>query len=100
MPQNDVLPTIQASGSPVRRRCTSESSNSRSSPAHASNSEASSRAATNPALESSAASESRSSGIDTLVIGPCALGEQVGDEPGGGAGDNEGDHADAEVPEG
>src|ERR1700730_586527 len=55
-PQKETCPTIQASGSPVRRRRTSESRSSASPPARARRSSASSSAETNPAPERSSAS--------------------------------------------
>ncbi len=69
MSQNETLPVIQASGSPVSRRQTSESRSSTSPAAHTRSSSASSSAATNPEPESSAASASRSFGIGTSAIG-------------------------------
>src|SRR5712692_9870138 len=69
-PQKETRPMIQASGSPVRRRLTSESRRSPSPAALARSSAASSSAAMNPALESSAASAWRSLGIGTHAIAP------------------------------
>jgi len=51
------VPVIHSSGSPVRRRPTSDSSSSLSPAAHARSSSASSPAATNPARESNASSD-------------------------------------------
>src|SRR5437899_5967819 len=68
-PQNDSLPVIQASGSPVRRRPTSESRSSTFPPARARSSFASSSGTMNPARESRAVRSARSVGDATLAIG-------------------------------